>query len=156
MKKYIALIVVLLSLLLTSTASAETQAQMRARVISELKSQYSYMLSGCAQSCIDGYSQNGGDWLTPAAKFIGQPLNDVVLANIAWNAKKGDEFKRLIQSSYGREPTQAEWNSFWGNLTGYEWRNQGFLDLFNVSPRLDKDIGDNSFHRKQEFRGGLE
>ncbi len=144
------------TLLVPPTIFAETQAQMRVRVIAELKSQYGYMLAGCGQACIDGYVQNGGDWLVPAAKFIGQPQNDVVLADIAWNARQGDEFKSLIKSSYGREPTAAEWGSFWGNLTGYEHRNQRFLDLFAASPRLDKSIGDNEFHRKQEYRNGLE
>jgi len=151
----------LASILLTTprVASAETVPQMRARIISELKAQFDYALYGnppCKQECIDGYIHNGGDWLVPAAEFIGQPLNDVVLADIAWNAKKGNEFASLMQSSHGREPTQAEWLVFWGNLGGYEYRNQGFLDLFNVSPRLDKSIDDNSFRRKQEYRNGVE
>ncbi len=146
--KLFVLVLVLSILLIPSTTQAETQTQMRVRVIAELKSQYGYMLAGCGQACIDGYVQNGGDWLVPAAKFIGQPQNDVVLADIAWNAKQGDEFKSLVESGYGREPTAAEWGSFWGNLTGYEQRNQRVLELCAASPRLHESFGDNELHRK--------
>ena len=120
--------IVLLALVIvggSSVASAETVAQMRARVAAELIAKQSVAVAACDAGCLANW-QAGGAWLVPLAGRIGLPVDTVVQANLAYTIQWGYDF----ESQFKRPPTVYDWVYGWAD------RNEQFRAFFDVAPVL--------------------